>query len=364
MVTNDVYSLKQVQNTIGNRGYQTHGQYQCPYCGMEELTEDELWHHVPLYHINESKAVECPLCDNGHLESKFLVHLRNRHGPVIRGEIAAEYKEGISTHAFALVVVRRPRDSKFLVVQEAADSGFWLPGGRVQVGETLIEAAERETKEEAGIRVQIKGILKVEHSTYCYNERDRAYNRMRVIFYAEPADEEEHAKSIPNYHSAGASFISVEELDNIQLRGEEPRDYFTSLMQNFFYHPLDLLSCWKHDKRSPDRQHGLFGSPPTSGAHPPPNTRQTTVNVEVATPNERSDNRTPRRKSKGSRRGSRSDKHRVDHDTYSPGILSSKKIIEFDSLAIYDWSFMYFYHVYHGQKLFLFERVPMSFVCG
>jgi len=164
--------------------------------------------------------------------------MRNSHGPVAKGEIAPEYRDGISTHAFALVVVRRPSDNKFLVVQEAGGSGFWLPGGRVEVGETLFEAALRETKEEAGIDIVIKGILKVEHSTYAFNERDKAYNRMRVIFYAEPKKNKELPKSVPNYHSTGASFISVDELDHINLRASEPKEWFTKLNDNFVYHHI------------------------------------------------------------------------------------------------------------------------------
>lgn len=251
MVTNDHHSLKQVLNIIGNKGFKGRGQYKCPYCGMQDLTEDELWHHVPLYHVNDTQSgnIQCPICQEDKRKN-YLLHLRNHHGPVMRGEIAPEYRDGILTHAFALVVVRRPTDSKFLVVQEAANSGFWLPGGRVEVGETLLEAAIRETKEEAGIDVDIKGVLKVEHSTYAFDERKKAYNRMRVIFYAEPCDEKELPKSVPNYDSAGATFISVDELDDIVLRADEPREYFNSLTQNFYYYPLDILSCWKHDHRS------------------------------------------------------------------------------------------------------------------
>eukprot|EP00485_Elphidium_margaritaceum_P012054 CAMPEP_0202707408 /NCGR_PEP_ID=MMETSP1385-20130828/19742_1 /ASSEMBLY_ACC=CAM_ASM_000861 /TAXON_ID=933848 /ORGANISM="Elphidium margaritaceum" /LENGTH=1203 /DNA_ID=CAMNT_0049366123 /DNA_START=38 /DNA_END=3649 /DNA_ORIENTATION=+ len=252
MVTNDHHSLKQVLNIIGNKGFKGRkGRLVCPYCGMHGLTEDELWHHVPLYHVNESvdKKMACPVCDDSQ-HKNFLLHLRNYHGPVQRGEIAPEYRDGITTHAFALVVVRRPSDSKFLVVQEANNSGFWLPGGRVEVGETLLEAAIRETKEEAGIEVDIKGILKVDYSTYAFNDRRAAYNRMRVIFYAEPCDETELPKSVPNYHSAGATFISVDELDKIELRADEPREWFNSLTKHFFYHSLEILSCWKHDQRS------------------------------------------------------------------------------------------------------------------
>ena len=251
MVTNDHHSLKQVLNIIGNKGFNGYGSYQCPYCHMDNLTEDELWHHVPLYHVNDVQPgnICCPICHEDKRRN-YLLHLRNHHGPVIRGEIPPEYRDGILTHAFALVVVRRPTDNKFLVVQEASNSGFWLPGGRVEVGETLLEAAMRETKEEAGIDVDIKGVLKVEHSTYAFDDRKKAYNRMRVIFYAEPMDEKELPKSVPNYDSAGATFIDISELDEIELRADEPREWFNALTQNFYYHSLDILSCWKHDHRS------------------------------------------------------------------------------------------------------------------
>jgi len=265
MVTNDHLSLKQVLNIIGNKGFNKSKSiptYSCPYCHMSDLTEDELWHHIPLYHVNDPTpsnmdSIQCPICTQTHKHRNFLLHLRNNHGPTLRGEVMREHKDGILTHAFALVVVRRPSDNKFLVVQESNNSGFWLPGGRVDVGETLLEAAIRETKQEAGIDVDIKGVLKVEHSTYQYDERERAYNRMRIIFYAEPSDESQLPKSVPDFYSAGATFISVDELDKIRLRADEPKEWFVSLTDNFYYHPLDILSCWKHDCRTNNIQNNV-----------------------------------------------------------------------------------------------------------
>jgi len=253
MVTSDSISLRQVLNTIGSRGDSGAGHFSCPYCQMPNLTEDELWQHVPLYHVNEAQTgpIQCPLCEEVK-HKHFLKHLRNHHGPVARGEEAPDNRAGIVTHTFALVVVRRPSDNKFLVVQEACNSGFWLPGGRVTVGETLLEAAVRETKEEAGIEVSIKGLLKIEHSSYVFDEEHRAYNRMRVLFYAEPVDDKELPKSVPDYDSAGATFISVDELDHIKLRAEEPRHWFERLTADLYYTPLDILSCWKHNHRSED----------------------------------------------------------------------------------------------------------------
>ena len=56
------------------------------------------------------------------------------------------------------VVVRRPGGRLLLV--RRCDSGVWeLPGGQVDVGETAVGTAVRETAEEAGISVGVTGIV-------------------------------------------------------------------------------------------------------------------------------------------------------------------------------------------------------------
>jgi 8-oxo-dGTP pyrophosphatase MutT (NUDIX family) len=56
------------------------------------------------------------------------------------------------------VAVRAPGDRLLLV--RRCDSGVWeLPGGRVDVGENAVEAAVRETLEEAGVRVVVTGLV-------------------------------------------------------------------------------------------------------------------------------------------------------------------------------------------------------------
>lgn len=50
------------------------------------------------------------------------------------------------------------RDGKYLLIQEAKPEvyGTWnLPGGRVDIGESLKQAAKREAKEESGFDVEI-----------------------------------------------------------------------------------------------------------------------------------------------------------------------------------------------------------------
>ena len=67
------------------------------------------------------------------------------------------------------------------MVNECDDEGWWIPGGSVNAGETFSKAAIRECLEEANVKVQLKGILRIDHSFTFKNEC-----RMRVIYYAEP----------------------------------------------------------------------------------------------------------------------------------------------------------------------------------
>ncbi|MDG6920323.1 MAG: NUDIX domain-containing protein [Nitrososphaerota archaeon] len=56
------------------------------------------------------------------------------------------------------------RGGRLLVLKRAEEPnrGLWaFPGGKVEVGETPMQAAVRETKEEAGIDVEIQGIFDV-----------------------------------------------------------------------------------------------------------------------------------------------------------------------------------------------------------
>eukprot|EP01083_Nonionella_stella_P105213 302531_1 len=249
MVTRCQESLSNVMQTVINHAMATRkrsrnsangsgrhsGAFTCPVCAMEALSEDELCEHMPLFHIGapNNPDMKCPVCGDIPKEA-FAVHLRNSHGPIARGEGHLDKYEADRLYAFALVVVRHP-DGRFLLVQEFASVGFWLPGGRVDPGETLCEAAIRETKEEAGIDVELTGILTMEF-TPC-----AGYARLRVIFFGVPRDDEQLPKSIPDYESAGACWATVDDLGTVPLRGSEPVEWFSHVSRGEVVHPLSLL---------------------------------------------------------------------------------------------------------------------------
>ena len=144
-------------------------------------------------------------------------------------------RDAIQTWFIVLVVVRLGR--RFLLVHERKHGqGFYLPAGRVEPGETLIEAAKRETMEEAGIPIELEHIIRVEHSP-----QPGGWARVRVIFAARPLDDRP-PKSIPDEESLGAGWFTLEELDRLPLRGSEVKEIFSHVANGGALYPLDLLT--------------------------------------------------------------------------------------------------------------------------
>src|SRR4051794_25942985 len=142
-------------------------------------------------------------------------------------------REPIPTWCFALVVVRK--GDRFLLVQESKYGEPWsLPGGRVETGESFIDAAVRETREEAGIPVRVTGVIRIEHSP------TPAGARMRILFLAEPTDDTP-PKSEPDDESLRAAWVALDELEAYRLRGPEVAELFAYVAGGGTVYPPELL---------------------------------------------------------------------------------------------------------------------------
>ena len=139
----------------------------------------------------------------------------------------------ISTWYFALVVVRRGH--RFLLVQETKYGQAWsIPGGRVEQGETLAEAAIRETLEEAGVPISLDGILRIEHTP-----RDTDA-RMRIIFSGTQLDDAP-PKEVADGESLRAAYVTLDEIRRMALRGHDLLELLESVASGRTVYPLELL---------------------------------------------------------------------------------------------------------------------------
>lgn len=133
--------------------------YTCPYCGLRNLSEDDLWRHFPAYHINSSPDKYsmhnevCPIC-NKELSyrqplqvtdlltrcGKFLyysfvhskVHIHEKHGPRFRSMSNSEARDKWlpnQLYNFSLVVCRHPITGRYLLCQGCNNISWFIENG-------------------------------------------------------------------------------------------------------------------------------------------------------------------------------------------------------------------------------------------
>jgi ADP-ribose pyrophosphatase YjhB (NUDIX family) len=103
-----------------------------------------------------------------------------------------------------------------LVAKRAAEplKGQWsIPGGAVELGETLRQAAAREALEETGLVVEPGEVLEVFDSIYRDREGKCQYHYVLVDFLCRPVGGELRAGS----DAGEVRWISAEELSSLEL---------------------------------------------------------------------------------------------------------------------------------------------------
>ena len=73
-------------------------------------------------------------------------------------------------------------EHKILAMQDARSPYYYLPGGRVKLGETAEEAVQRELKEELGISVKIQRPLWLNQAFFTEDVDHLHYHELSVYF--------------------------------------------------------------------------------------------------------------------------------------------------------------------------------------
>lgn len=143
-------------------------------------------------------------------------------------------REPIPTFFFVLVVVHD--GGRYLLVQETRfDNGWYIPAGRVEPGESYLEAAQREALEESGIPVEVEGVIRIDHTPL-----PEGSSRVRVYLVARPRDDTP-PKRAADMHSLGAAWFTLEEMRALPLRGEEAYRLCKYIDDGAHVYPLSIL---------------------------------------------------------------------------------------------------------------------------
>lgn len=146
------------------------------------------------------------------------------------------------TTLVVLVVV--PHEGKYLLVEER-DGTFYLPAGRVEPGENLIAAAVRETAEEAGMLIGLRGLLGFDHFIV-----DGVHAKLRFAFVGSPGALGE-PKRVPDHHSRGAAWFTKAQIQELPLRDPEVLTWIeryeqaSTLLPCAAYEPLERSALAK-----------------------------------------------------------------------------------------------------------------------
>jgi len=137
----------------------------------------------------------------------------------------------IDTYGFSLVVARKEED--FLCIREVR-GGWYLPAGRMTFGESFIDCANRETMEEAGIKLNLQGILRIEHIP------SKVCQTFRVIFLATNQDDTT-PKNVPDTSSLEAQWMTIPMAQYLKLRSPELLEIFKWTESGAKHSPLNYL---------------------------------------------------------------------------------------------------------------------------
>jgi len=136
-----------------------------------------------------------------------------------------EYPDSPQIAVGAVVI----RDEKVLLVKrrKPPGKGLWsIPGGRVELGETLKEAAEREVKEEAGVIIRAKDPV----YTFDLIDRDKqGYIRFHYVIVDLLADYVS-GKPNPSSDACEARWVTPRELVDLPV-SRITREFLKNIIQ-------------------------------------------------------------------------------------------------------------------------------------
>jgi 8-oxo-dGTP diphosphatase len=108
------------------------------------------------------------------------------------------------------------RGDKVLLLKRSnpPNQGRWaLPGGLVELGETVQDAAVREINEETGLKVEIEGLIDVQNDLHWDDESKLEYHYILVDYLARPIA----GRLKVNAESSGSGWFTAAQVERLDM---------------------------------------------------------------------------------------------------------------------------------------------------
>jgi len=106
------------------------------------------------------------------------------------------------------------KDERILLIKSKFSNLWELPGGGVEIDETILEALSREVYEETGYKIIVKNKqpLYIEDNYFYTPNLDEYYRAIPMVFKAEPKGSNKNAKPTHNKEVAEVKWFDLDKL--------------------------------------------------------------------------------------------------------------------------------------------------------
>ncbi len=112
------------------------------------------------------------------------------------------------------------RDNSLLLVKRKfnPDAGYWsIPGGHLDLGESVQSAAEREGFEETGYKVKVTKLAGIIDKIIYDDTGKIEYHYVLINYFVEQTESDLNRLPIPDSDALDAKFVLFDELKNYKL---------------------------------------------------------------------------------------------------------------------------------------------------
>ncbi|MFX1356672.1 MAG: NUDIX hydrolase [Promethearchaeota archaeon] len=112
------------------------------------------------------------------------------------------------------------RENSLLLVKRKfnPDAGYWsIPGGHLDLGEKVKNAAEREGFEETGFRVRITKLAGIIDKIMYDSEGELEYHYVLINYFVEQIEGDHNQQPVPDTDALEAKFVKFDDLKSYKL---------------------------------------------------------------------------------------------------------------------------------------------------